>query len=98
MVIRSCDSEIHISHGCKPGYFNGTKSSSTMNPPDSFAISPTEEERPPAPLSVKLLYKSLSLSSLMIASENFFWVIGSPICTAVTGLRVSSSSEENVAP
>jgi len=34
----------------------------------------------------------------MIASENFFWVIGSPICTAVTGLLVSNSSEENVAP
>ncbi len=98
MVIRSWDSEIHISQGCKPLYFSGTRSRSTINPPDSFAISPTEEERPPAPLSVMLLYKFLSLSSFIIASENFFWVIGSPICTAVIGLRASNSSEENVAP
>ena len=79
MVILSWDSEIHISQGRKPGYLSGTKSRSTINPPDSFAISPTEEESPPAPLSVILLYRLSSLISLIIASENFFCVIGSPI-------------------
>ena len=33
-----------------------------------------------------------------MTSENFFWVIGSPIWTAVTGLAGSRASEEKVAP
>src|SRR5436190_1115865 len=37
-VIRSCDSEIQISHGSSPGYFSGTFSSWTSQPPDSLAI------------------------------------------------------------
>ena len=78
-VIRSCDSEIQISQGSSPGYFRGTFSRVTITPPDSLAISETEQERPPAPLSVILLYNNISLASLTIASLNFFWVIGSPI-------------------
>ncbi len=31
-------------------------------------------------------------------SSIFFWVIGSPICTAVAGEPSCSSSDENVAP
>ena len=53
-VIRSWDSEIQISHGAMPGYFSGTRSRRTWHPPDSFAISATEQESPPAPLSVML--------------------------------------------
>ena len=53
-VIRSCDSEIQISHGAMPGYFSGTRSRRTWHPPDSRAISATEQEIPPAPLSVML--------------------------------------------
>ena len=48
-------SDIHVSHGCSPGYFNGTFSKSTIKPPHSFAISATEHDSPPAPLSVMLL-------------------------------------------
>src|SRR3989344_728696 len=73
-VIRSCDSEIHICQGSSPGYFRGTFSSCTSQPPDSFAISAIEQERPPAPLSVMLLKRFRSLASFTIASLNFFWV------------------------
>ena len=97
-VIRSCDSEIQTSHGAMPWYFSGTLSSCTWQPLHSFAISATEQERPPAPLSVMLRYRPRSRASFTITSENFFWVIGSPICTAVTGLFGSSASEEKVAP
>src|SRR3954466_5485332 len=48
-VMRSWDSDIHVCHGERPGYFSGTFSISTSHPPDSRAISPTEPERPPAP-------------------------------------------------
>ena len=71
-VIRSCDSEIQISHGRRLGYFSGTFSKKTFAPPHSFAISATEQEIPPAPLSVILLYKFISRASLIIASLNFF--------------------------
>ena len=33
-----------------------------------------------------------------MASPMRFWVIGSPICTAVAGLPEDNASEENVAP
>jgi len=95
-VIRSCNSEIQISHGAMPGYFSGTASSVTWQPLHSFAISATEQESPPALLSVMLRYNPRSRASFTITSENFFWVIGSPIWTAVTGLAGSSASEENV--
>jgi len=51
-VMRSCDSESQICHGPRPGYLSGTLSRSTSKPPHSRAISATEHERPPAPLSV----------------------------------------------
>src|SRR3989338_3828374 len=51
-VMRSCDSEIQISHGRSPGYLSGTFSKLTSAPPDSLAISATEQDSPPAPLSV----------------------------------------------
>ena len=71
-VIRSCDSEIQISHGRSPRYFRGTFSRRTFAPPHSLAISATEQEIPPAPLSVMLLYRFISRASLTIASLNFF--------------------------
>jgi len=45
-----------------------------------------------------LLYRPSPLSSFIIASDSFFCVIGSPICTAVAGLPELSASDENVAP
>src|SRR3989344_4487591 len=81
-VMRSCDSLIHVCHGSRPGYFHGTLSRSTVQPPHSLAISAMEQLKPPAPLSVMLLYKPRSLASLTIASLIFFCVMGSPICTA----------------
>jgi hypothetical protein len=56
-----------------------------------------EDERPPAPLSVMNRYSPLS-RALMRKSNIRFWVMGSPICTAVTGEFSFSSSEEKVAP
>ncbi len=97
-VMRSWDSLIQICQGSRPGYFSGTRSSSTTHPPHSRAISATEHESPPAPLSVMLLYRPASRASLMMASENFFCVIGSPICTAVAGEPELRASDENVAP
>ena len=73
------DSLIQISHGAMPGYLSGTFSSSTWKPPDCSAISPMEELMPPAPLSVMAEYQPLSRISLMMASDIFFCVIGSPI-------------------
>jgi len=98
IVILSCDSEIHIFQGSRFGYFVGTLSSSTMHPPHSFAISAAEQESPPAPLSVIELYSSRSRASFTIASDIFFWVMGSPIWTAPAGLPSSRASDENVAP
>ena len=51
-VIRSWDSEMRISQGFSPGYLRGAFFRSISQPPESRAVSPTEEERPPAPLSV----------------------------------------------
>ena len=77
---------------------SGTRSSSTSNPPHSRAISATEQESPPAPLSVMELYRPRSRASFTIASESFFWVMGSPICTAAAGLPYERASDEKVAP
>src|SRR3989344_2149494 len=71
-VIRSCDSDTQICQGDRPGYLIGTSSNFTKQPPLSLAISATEQERPPAPLSVTLLYRSKSRASLTKASESFF--------------------------
>src|SRR3989344_2731648 len=97
-VIRSCDSEIQICQGASPGYLSGTFSNCTTQPLLSLPISATEHDNPPAPLSVMLRYNPRSRASLTRTSLIFFWVIGSPICTAVAGLPVDSASEENVAP
>ena len=70
---------------------------SSTQPPVSSAISPTEEDRPPAPLSVMALYRPRSRARRM-KSYILRWVMGSPICTAVAGEPSCSSSEEKVAP
>lgn len=61
------------------------------------AISPTEDDNPPAPLSVSPLIKPFSWAAIT-KSMTLFWVKGSPICTAVTGEPSCRDSEENVAP
>ena len=53
-VILSCDSETQISQGYNPLYLRGTFSRLTIKPPLSFAISPIDDDNPPAPLSVML--------------------------------------------
>jgi len=58
-------------------------------------ISPTDEESPPAPLSVIELYRSRSRARSR-KSIMRFCVMGSPICTAVTGEPSWSGSDENV--
>ncbi len=96
-VILSCDSETNISQGLKPACFNGTTARSRSAPPVSSAISPTELERPPAPLSVITCISPSSRASIIMSSI-FFCVIGSPICTAELGLSSVSSKLEKVAP
>src|SRR3989344_1056538 len=71
-VMRSWDSEIQISHGRRLGYFKGTRPRSTSPPPHSLAISATEQDMPPAPLSVMLEYRFIARASRTMASENFF--------------------------
>ena len=50
-TMRSWASDSHTSHGARPGYLRGTRARSTSAPSFS-AISPTAEDRPPAPQSV----------------------------------------------
>ena len=95
--MRSWDSLTRISHAARPWYFRGHLSRSIVTPPLSPAISPREEERPPAPLSVMPRYSPRSRASSSMSSI-FFWVIGSPICTAEVGEDSLSASEEKVAP
>src|SRR3989344_6469194 len=97
-IIRSCDSESHICHGLRPEYLRGTFSRSTVNPPASRDISPTAPERQPPPISVIESYSPASRASRIRASDNFFCVIGSPICTAVAGEPFDSASDANVKP
>ena len=96
-VILSCDSETRISHADSPDCLRGTFERSILHPPVYSAISPIEDDSPPAPLSVIQVIKPRSLASRII-STIFFWVIGSPICTALDGESSVSSSDENVAP
>jgi hypothetical protein len=92
-VNRSCDSLTKISQGRRPGYFRGTFSSSTTAPPLMPASSPTEDERPPAPLSVLHLSRPRRAASSRKSMASF-WVMGEPICTAVAGAASSSSMLE----
>ena len=50
--MRSWASETKISQGSRPAYLSGALSRWILQPPDSRAISPRDEDRPPAPLSV----------------------------------------------
>lgn len=95
--MRSCASEIRTSHGIRPGYFSGARARSISAPPVSWAISPTLDDRPPAPLSVRPLYRPSARASAR-KSATIFCVIGSPIWTACTGDDSSSSTLEKVAP
>ena len=95
--MRSCASDSQISHGSRPGYFSGTASSSTSAPSTS-AISPTADDRPPAPQSVIAVHRCSAPSSTSISS---FSVTGSPIWTlapATSPVVASISALENVAP
>jgi hypothetical protein len=83
-LIRSWDSETQISQGERPAYLRGQASRSTVTPPEPSAISPSEEERPPAPLSVMAAYSPGP--GFQEEVGHFLWMMGSPICTAVTGL------------
>ena len=96
-VIRSWLSETNISQGDNPGCLSGTLAKSILQPLVYSAISPIEEDSPPAPLSVMQLINPKSRAS-KIMSIIFFCVIGSPICTALDGDSSVNSSEEKVAP
>ena len=54
-VMRSWASDKRISQGLRPSYLSGARARSMSTPPGSPAISPTEEDSPPAPLSVMAL-------------------------------------------
>ena len=98
-TMRSCASEIQISQGASPAYLSGALARSTSTP--SFSpISPTADEKPPAPQSVMAVYSPRSRAS-SITSISPFSVIASPICTAlpvVSAVSCVSSAEEKVAP
>ena len=55
-LIRSWDSLTRISHASRPGYFSGHASRSMDTPPLRPAISPRDDDSPPAPLSVMPRY------------------------------------------
>jgi hypothetical protein len=96
-VMRSCDSDSKISQGSSPGYLSGARSRCNSQPLLNCAISPTEDDKPPAPLSVMQVYNCKSRASSR-KSNIFFCVMGSPIWTADEGDTSLSSTEENVAP
>ncbi|MFO0632471.1 MAG: hypothetical protein U0168_06445 [Nannocystaceae bacterium] len=50
--MRSCASDTSTLHGCNPGYLSGASDRSSSAPPLLLAISPTEDDSLPAPLSV----------------------------------------------
>ena len=54
-VIRSWASERKISHGASPAYLSGALATVERAPPGASAISPTDDDSPPAPLSVMAL-------------------------------------------
>ena len=62
-VIRSWDSETRISHGESPTCLRGAAARSISTPPVCSAISPIEDEIPPAPLSVMLAIRPASRAS-----------------------------------
>ncbi len=95
--MRSCASDTRISHGCSPGYLSGAHARSSSAPPLLVAISPTDDDSPPAPLSVIELNSPRSRATVSM-SNIIFCVMGSPIWTACTGACSSSRSLENVAP
>ena len=79
-TIRSCDSEIMISHGSRSGSRSGTRSRCTSTPAPSEAISASEEASPAAPQSCSPATSSRSTrssdTSIRALPRN-----GSPICT-----------------
>ena len=70
-VMRSWDSLTINSKGERPGYLTNAFSRSTTAPFVSWAISPTLELKPPAPLSVTLLNNPNFLASIK-KSPNLF--------------------------
>ena len=88
-TIRSCDSEIMISHGSMPSSRSGTRSRCTSMPTPSPAISESEEASPAAPQSCSDSTSPDSTSSTE-TSISFLPVNGSPTCT-VGRLSASSS-------
>ena len=97
MVMRSWLSETRISHGDNPACFRGTLARSISQPFVYSAISPMDDDSPPAPLSVMQVMRPASLASNTMSSI-FFCVMGSPIWTALEGDSSVSSRDENVAP
>ena len=98
-TILSCASDIQISQGDNPWYFNGALERSTLTPVSS-PISPIAEENPPAPQSCIARIKPASLASI-IASNMRFSSMALPICTAeeLTLIVLSViSALEKVAP
>ena len=96
-TMRSWASDSQTSHGSSPGYLRGTRSRSTSAPTPS-AISPTADDRPPAPQSVMPEYRSSAPTSASISS---FSTTGSPIWTlapATSPVVASIVADENVAP
>ena len=77
-VILSCDSLTRISQEDNPSCLSGTFAKSISQPFVYSAISPIDEDSPPAPLSVMQEINPMSLAS-RVMSSNFFCVIGSPI-------------------
>ena len=88
-IMRSWDSDTHISQGARPDSFSGTLSRSTSAPqPFSIAISPTTQLRPPPPRSFIPVTRCFSANS-MHACMTGSLVMGSPSWTA----PLESSSE-----
>ena len=61
-VILSWLSDTRISQGDNPGCFRGTLAKSIIQPLVYSAISPIDEDSPPAPLSVIQVIKPISLA------------------------------------
>ncbi len=98
-TMRSCASDSQISQGARPGYFRRTLFNSTSQP-SLDAISPTAEDRPPAPQSVMSLYRHRSRARTMTSIRPIS-VIGSPICTEApetSPVCASIVMDEKVAP
>ncbi len=91
-IMRSCDSDTHISQGASPDSLRGTFSRSTSAPqPASRAISPTTQLRPPPPRSFMPVMRCLAFTSKHACMTGSL-VMGSPSCTA----PLESSSDVSV--